>query len=160
MDGVKKGKILSPIVSIVGLIAPLLMLCSIYSPLARGETAITVAHDKERFSEYLRYPWEVMQIGSVATSYKKVFAPYLALKWVSYPVLGDAGTLVDDPVLGPVVLYVICRPHACGTERLVFVYKPSTGQAWGRVKIISDVIGTDRSNEAANLIGKYIGEMK
>lgn len=75
-----------------------------------------------------------------AAAYRKVFQPYLGLKWVASPVLEEPSREVVINNGGvKVLVFFACRPHACGNEKLVFVFDPMAGKGWGAVSIRSDV---------------------
>ena len=88
------------------------------------------------------------------TAYKRAFEAYWGLKWVA---LGDGpGSPVEKKILknGEIVyLYSTCRPHACDTENLYFLYEPTSGKGWGILSIRSDVEGMPRSSsEVKNIL--------
>jgi hypothetical protein len=112
------------------------------------------------FDKYLIYPWEAIKLPELAASYRKTFGPYWSLQWVKSPVLGEAGTIVHDPELGPVVKYRICKPHACESERLVFIYKPATQQGWGKIRIDSEVLGDRAGKSIERFVTKQLDEVK
>jgi hypothetical protein len=107
-----------------------------------------------------RRPWEAIKLPELAASYRKTFGPYWSLQWVKSPVLGEAGTIVHDPELGPVVKYRICKPHACESERLVFIYKPATQQGWGKIRIDSEVLGDRAGKSIERFVTKQLDEVK
>jgi subfamily B ATP-binding cassette protein HlyB/CyaB len=68
--------------------------------------------------------------------------------------------IVHDPELGPVVKYRICKPHACESERLVFIYKPATQQGWGKIRIDSEVLGDRAGKSIERFVTKQLDEVK
>jgi subfamily B ATP-binding cassette protein HlyB/CyaB len=65
-----------------------------------------------------------------------------------------------DEVFGPVVKYRICKPHACESERLVFIYKPATQQGWGKIRIDSEVLGDRAGKSIERFVTKQLDEVK
>jgi Inhibitor of vertebrate lysozyme (Ivy) len=97
-----------------------------------------------------------------STAYKRAFEPYWGLKWVSF---GDGpSSPAEKKILknGEIVyLYSTCRPHACDTEHLYFLYAPASGRGWGVLSIRSDVEGVPiPSSEVENLLLNSVGVKK
>lgn len=83
-------------------------------------------------------------------AYRRAFAPYLGLLWVSKPVLEESPKSESLSDGRNVWIFVTCRPHACTNERLSFAFEPSTGRGWGLIHIKSDVVG-DVSGEPIDI---------
>lgn len=98
--------------------------------------------------------FNVLKEERFSTAYKRAFEAYWGLKWVS---LGYGPTIPAEKKIlknGEIVyLYSTCRPHACDTEHLYFLYAPALGRGWGVLSIRSDVEGVPRpSSEVENLL--------
>jgi len=72
-------------------------------------------------------------------AYKKVFDAYLGLKWVATAFGPTSPAEKRNLKNGDVAyLYSTCRPHACETENLYFLYSPAQGRGWGVINIKSN----------------------
>ncbi|PIT78325.1 Ivy family c-type lysozyme inhibitor [Limnohabitans sp. JirII-31] len=97
-----------------------------------------------------------------SAAYKKVFEPYLGLKWVSFgsgPTSpAEKKTLKNGDVI---YIYSTCRPHACDAEYLYFVYAPSSGAGWGMLSIRSDIESiSSPSTELTGVLSNLLGAKK
>jgi hypothetical protein len=77
-------------------------------------------------------------------AYRRVFAPYLGLRWVSTSVLEEPAKSETLPDGRKVLVFVTCRPHACAGERLAFAFESATGNGWGLIHIKPHVSGDAR----------------
>ena len=97
-----------------------------------------------------------------SSAYKKVFEPYLGLKWVSF---GSGPTSPAEMKIlknGDVIyIYSTCRPHACDKEYLYFLYKPSLGVGWGVLSIQSDIeLISAPGTEMVSVLSNFLGTKK
>lgn len=109
--------------------------CAIYADVSSNNVNAT------DINKYLVPLGDAIRINDVAKSYADAFFPYLPLKWISTPVLGGKGRLYSDADVGDLIIYTACRPHACDTDKLFFIYKPIEKKGWGVVRIKSDISG-------------------
>jgi hypothetical protein len=82
-------------------------------------------------------------------AYRRAFAPYLGLQWVSKPVLEEPSRSATLPDGTKVRVFVTCRPHACASERLSFAFEPASGRRWGSIRINSET-DAQSSSDALN----------
>lgn len=103
---------------------------------------------------------EALKTPAFQSAYKRAFAPYLGMKWVSAPTLEEPakGEVRADGAI--VRVFMACRPHACGSERLSFVFEPASGKGWGRISIKSDVQGDAPVDAVETLLNRAIGTEK
>ena len=74
-----------------------------------------------------------------SAAYKKVFEAYLGLKWVGTGAGPTSPAEKRNLKIGDIAyLYFTCRPHACETEYLYFLYLPSKARGWGVINIKSN----------------------
>lgn len=104
------------------------------------------------------YLWTALKDAAVHKAYMSAFEPYLGLSWVKRPALGDEESLVDHQTLGSLRVFRACKPHACDTERLVFVYQPSTRRGWGRLSIRTEILGTESTSAVERFFSRIEGQ--
>lgn len=104
------------------------------------------------------YLWTAIKDAAVNKAYVSAFEPYLGLSWIKRPDLGDEESLVHHQTLGLLRVFRACKPHACDTERLVFVYQPSTRKGWGRLSIRTEILGAKSTSTVEQIFSGIEGK--
>lgn len=91
-----------------------------------------------------------------SNAFRRVFAPYFGLSWVKTPVLEEPRKIMNLGEDRQVLVFFACRPHACSSEKLCFVFDPKSGDGWGAIRIQSDVEGSAPLSDIEKIVNTVL----